>query len=55
MASENDTLDAIVVGAGWAGLGVSYYLTQAGLRHRVLERGQISMLASSSTPNRRPN
>lgn len=41
MASENDTLDAIVVGAGWAGLGVSYYLTQAGLRHRVLERGQV--------------
>ena len=41
MTSESDTLDAIVVGAGWAGLGVSYYLTQAGLRHRVLERGRV--------------
>lgn len=41
MASESDTLDAVVIGAGWAGLGVSYYLIQAGLRHRVLERGRI--------------
>jgi putative flavoprotein involved in K+ transport len=41
MPSKADTLDAIVVGAGWAGLGVSYFLTQAGLRHRVLERGRI--------------
>jgi putative flavoprotein involved in K+ transport len=41
VASESDTLDAIVVGAGWAGLGVSYYLTQASLRHRVLERGRV--------------
>src|SRR5215813_13222809 len=41
MASESDTFDAIVVGAGWAGLGVSYYLTRAGLHHRVLERGRV--------------
>src|SRR4051794_14419282 len=33
--------DAVVVGAGQAGLGVSYFLKQAGLAHRVLERGQI--------------
>jgi putative flavoprotein involved in K+ transport len=41
MTSDTDILDAVVVGAGWAGLGVSYYLDQAGLRHRVLERSRI--------------
>jgi putative flavoprotein involved in K+ transport len=41
MTSDTDILDAMVVGAGWARLGVSYYLGQAGLRHRVLERGRI--------------
>jgi putative flavoprotein involved in K+ transport len=34
-------LDAVVVGAGGAGLGVSHALAEAGLRHRVLERGRI--------------
>jgi putative flavoprotein involved in K+ transport len=33
--------DAAVIGAGWAGLGVSYMLAKAGLSHRVLERGRI--------------
>jgi putative flavoprotein involved in K+ transport len=41
MASNTDCLDVIVVGAGWAGLGASHYLVQAGLRHRVLERSRI--------------
>lgn len=36
-----DVLDAVVVGAGWAGLGVSYWLARRGLRHSVLERGRI--------------
>ena len=36
-----DVLDAVVVGAGWAGLGVSYWLARKGLRHTVLERGRI--------------
>ena len=35
------TLDAVVVGAGQAGLGVSYYLKQAGRPHVVFERGQV--------------
>ena len=35
------TLDAVVVGAGQAGLGVSYYLQQAGRPHVVFERGQV--------------
>ena len=34
-------LDAVVIGAGQAGLGASYYLTQRGLSHIVLERGRI--------------
>jgi putative flavoprotein involved in K+ transport len=29
------------IGAGWAGLGVSHALAEAGLSHRVLERGRI--------------
>ena len=36
-----DTLDAVIVGAGQAGLATSYYLCQAGLQHVVLERGRI--------------
>ena len=34
-------LEAAVIGAGWAGLGVSYALAKADLSHRVLERGRI--------------
>jgi putative flavoprotein involved in K+ transport len=34
-------LGAVVVGAGQAGLAASYYLTQAGIEHVVLERGRI--------------
>lgn len=37
----NDVLDAVVIGAGWAGLGVSYGLAQAGVVHVVLERARI--------------
>ena len=41
MASGAEGLDAVVVGAGWAGLGISHALAGRGLRHRVLERGRI--------------
>lgn len=34
-------LDAVVIGAGSAGLGVSYFLQQRGCAHYVLERGRI--------------
>jgi len=34
-------LDAVVIGAGSAGLGMSFLLAQAGMRHRLLERGRI--------------
>ncbi|PSS65457.1 FAD-dependent oxidoreductase [Ensifer sp. NM-2] len=41
MTDDGDVLDAVVIGAGWAGLGVSYWLARRGLRHSVLERGRI--------------
>jgi putative flavoprotein involved in K+ transport len=34
-------LDAVVIGAGPAGLGVSYFLQRHGLEHCVLERGRV--------------
>jgi putative flavoprotein involved in K+ transport len=34
-------LDAVVIGAGSAGLGVSYFLKQRGCVHQVLERGRV--------------
>jgi putative flavoprotein involved in K+ transport len=34
-------LDAVVIGAGSAGLGVSYFLKRQGREHQVLERGRI--------------
>lgn len=41
MTSNAIVLDAVVVGAGWAGLGVSHALARRGLRHSILERGRI--------------
>ncbi len=35
------TLDTVIVGAGQAGLGVSYFLQRAGRQHVVFERGRI--------------
>jgi putative flavoprotein involved in K+ transport len=35
------TLDAVIVGAGQAGLGASYFLQQNGCNHIILERGRI--------------
>ncbi len=37
----SDVLDAVVIGAGWAGLGVSHGLSKSGARHVVLERARI--------------
>src|SRR5512139_3000803 len=36
-----NTLDAVIVGAGQAGLGVSYFLKRDGWKHVVFERGRI--------------
>jgi putative flavoprotein involved in K+ transport len=34
-------IDAIVIGAGHAGLGVSHHLVRRGIEHTVLERGRV--------------
>jgi putative flavoprotein involved in K+ transport len=34
-------LDAVIVGGGQAGLGVSYFLQQNGNSHLVFEQGRI--------------
>lgn len=36
-----DMVDTVVIGAGQAGLAVSGLLTQRGIAHLVLERGQV--------------
>ncbi|GAB2185055.1 flavin-containing monooxygenase [Roseibium sp. LAB1] len=36
-----DYYDVVVIGAGWAGLSVSYELMRAGISHIVIERGSI--------------
>jgi putative flavoprotein involved in K+ transport len=41
MARGEHALDTVVIGAGWAGLGVSFHLRQAGIDHVVLERARI--------------
>jgi putative flavoprotein involved in K+ transport len=38
---SDQILDAVVVGAGWAGLGVSFALKQRGLSYRTFERGRV--------------
>ncbi len=46
-------LDAVVIGAGQAGLATSYWLTQHGLSHVVLERGRVGDpgVPSGGTPS----
>jgi putative flavoprotein involved in K+ transport len=41
MAEGASLIDTVVIGAGQCGLGVSYFLGQAGVPHRVLERRRI--------------
>lgn len=42
MLDREGYFDAVIIGAGWAGLSVSARLTDAGVRHRVLERKRIA-------------
>jgi putative flavoprotein involved in K+ transport len=39
--SSASSLESVVIGAGHAGLAVSRRLTDAGIEHIVLERGEI--------------
>ena len=42
MRPRAESVDALVIGAGQAGLAVSYYLTAFGVEHLVLERGEVA-------------
>ena len=42
MSDRGAFVDAVVIGAGPFGLGVSYHLKDLGVRHRVFERRQIA-------------
>src|SRR4030095_14848190 len=37
-----ETVDTVVIGGGQAGLAMSYYLSQSGREHVVLERGRVA-------------
>jgi putative flavoprotein involved in K+ transport len=37
-----ESVDVVIVGAGQAGLSTSYFLTQAGIEHVVLEAGRVA-------------
>lgn len=41
MPAVPDAVEVVVVGAGQAGLSISYELTRAGIEHVALERGQV--------------
>ncbi|MCF2502032.1 NAD(P)/FAD-dependent oxidoreductase [Dyadobacter sp. CY107] len=38
---ESNRVEVIIIGGGYAGLSVSYYLKQHGISHAILERGQV--------------
>ena len=42
MSDSGAFVDAVVIGAGPFGLGVSYHLQCLGVRHRIFERRQIA-------------
>ena len=39
--SMTERIDTVIVGAGQAGLSLSYFLTQQGREHVLLEQGQL--------------
>jgi putative flavoprotein involved in K+ transport len=42
MRPRAESVGALIIGAGQAGLAVSYYLTALGVEHLVLERGEVA-------------
>jgi putative flavoprotein involved in K+ transport len=40
--NSSEQIETIVVGGGHAGLTMSYYLSQCGREHMVLERGRVA-------------
>src|SRR5262245_32293252 len=41
-SSRAGTVDVVVIGAGHSGLAMSYCLTERGIEHVVLERGEVA-------------
>src|SRR4029450_7365145 len=41
VCTMNEQAETVIIGAGHAGLTMSYYLTQLGREHVILERGQV--------------
>ena len=41
MTGDTEHIETVIIGGGHAGLTMSYYLSQAGREHVVLERGQV--------------
>jgi putative flavoprotein involved in K+ transport len=37
----NEKIDTVIIGAGHAGLTMSYFLSQRGLKHLIVERGRV--------------
>ena len=37
----NEKIDTVIIGAGHAGLTMSYFLSQRGLEHVIVERGRV--------------
>ena len=37
----NEKIDTVIIGGGHAGLTMSYFLSQRGLEHVILERGRV--------------
>ena len=38
----SERIETVIIGGGQAGLALSYYLTQKGRAHVVLERGRVA-------------
>lgn len=47
MGSKAEQVETVIVGAGHAGLTMSYYLSQLGREHLILERGRVAERWSS--------
>jgi len=48
-AGMTESVNVPIVGAGQAGLATSWYLTQAGVEHVVLESAEVAETWRSST------
>ena len=42
VSSSEQRFDTVVIGGGQSGLAMSYYLTQLGKEHLILERGRLA-------------